>query len=155
MRRAAIVLALVLIGCGGEELEAPAQEPIEIGPLAHWSCQVRGSIQIGGIETHTWSVCGEAGAAADWLATCDEHASALLRPGDASCSCEEVDDPCTSAGATVVDEVRDCAPEEDEPGLELCGDWCVDTWVDPWHCGGCGIRCAPDEMCRGACVPAE
>ncbi len=38
-------------------------------------------------------------------------------------------------------------------GTTLCGADCVDTDVDPAHCGGCGQACAPGEVCSGgACA---
>src|SRR5437764_12659887 len=40
------------------------------------------------------------------------------------------------------------------PGLTLCGDMCRDTNSDNVNCGGCGVTCANDSVCRGGkCVP--
>lgn len=39
-------------------------------------------------------------------------------------------------------------------GEFLCGDLCADGRSDPMHCGGCGIECAPGEVCSsGVCAP--
>ncbi|WP_373047008.1 hypothetical protein [Vulgatibacter sp.] len=39
-----------------------------------------------------------------------------------------------------------------DPSLVECGDDCVDTQVDPRHCGGCGNACAAGEAClEGEC----
>jgi len=36
--------------------------------------------------------------------------------------------------------------------LQRCGESCVDTHIDPAHCGGCGQACAPGVGCtRGRC----
>jgi hypothetical protein len=35
-------------------------------------------------------------------------------------------------------------------GTTRCGDACVDTDVDPMNCGGCGVGCAPGQVCSGA-----
>lgn len=38
-------------------------------------------------------------------------------------------------------------------GFTDCSGVCVDTAVDPDHCGGCGIMCAGDEVCsEGGCT---
>ncbi len=42
-------------------------------------------------------------------------------------------------------------------GLSDCGGTCVDTDVNPAHCGGCGSACAVGETCAGgtcSCVPS-
>jgi hypothetical protein len=43
------------------------------------------------------------------------------------------------------------------PGaLGMCGGECVDTAVDPSHCGGCDVVCAGGEGCKdGACLPLD
>jgi len=39
------------------------------------------------------------------------------------------------------------------PGLANCNGACRDTSINPDHCGGCGVTCAPGQMCRnGMCV---
>lgn len=45
--------------------------------------------------------------------------------------------------------------EECGPGITLCGSSCVDTSLDPSHCGGCDEACAPGEVCSaGTCALA-
>jgi formylglycine-generating enzyme required for sulfatase activity len=41
------------------------------------------------------------------------------------------------------------------PGSQLaCFGKCVDTSTDSTNCGGCGVTCAPDTMCKGgSCLP--
>jgi hypothetical protein len=40
-----------------------------------------------------------------------------------------------------------------ETGLTRCEGLCVDTRVDPVHCGGCTAACADDQVCEsGACA---
>lgn len=76
-----------------------------------------------------------------WLAGCDGPARPVEDVID-----DGVDSPCD---------------------LVTCGSWqaccvgasglasCIDAEVDPLHCGGCGIRCAPEEVCsRGTCAAA-
>src|SRR5262245_50324288 len=41
------------------------------------------------------------------------------------------------------------------PGTTLCGAVCVDTKVDPSHCGSCDSACATGESCvEGKCAVA-
>jgi hypothetical protein len=35
-----------------------------------------------------------------------------------------------------------------EPGFAACGGRCVDPASDPKHCGGCGLACESDHVCR-------
>src|SRR5687768_10471000 len=35
-------------------------------------------------------------------------------------------------------------------GTATCGSRCVDLDSDPSHCGECGNRCAPGEVCSGS-----
>src|SRR5690606_10609509 len=47
---------------------------------------------------------------------------------------------CPSTGA-------DCAP-----GLERCGEACIDPQSDKTHCGACGIACGALQICtEGTC----
>ena len=40
--------------------------------------------------------------------------------------------------------------------FELCGESCVDTGGDPFHCGGCDVECGEAEHCRfGKCREVE
>lgn len=40
-----------------------------------------------------------------------------------------------------------------DDGLSMCGGACVDTQVDPDHCGGCDGGCASGQRCEaGECV---
>ena len=40
-----------------------------------------------------------------------------------------------------------------EPPLVPCGDQCVDTDLDPQHCGGCGLTCGAEQSCvAGDCL---
>ncbi|AUX41174.1 hypothetical protein SOCE26_025810 [Sorangium cellulosum] len=38
----------------------------------------------------------------------------------------------------------------DDPYIKRCGDACVDTRIDPDHCGRCGVQCDPGRACAGA-----
>ncbi len=41
------------------------------------------------------------------------------------------------------------------PDADICGDQCTDFSIDPWHCGGCDVRCAgagESLCCGGRCV---
>ncbi len=41
------------------------------------------------------------------------------------------------------------------PGLDMCGDGCVDLRSDPVHCGECGAACGAREECvEGGCARA-
>lgn len=41
-----------------------------------------------------------------------------------------------------------------ELGEMRCGETCVRPDTDPTNCGGCGVRCAADEVCSdGSCAP--
>jgi hypothetical protein len=42
----------------------------------------------------------------------------------------------------------------DVPGVQCCQNVCVDTNVEPQHCGGCGLPCFQPNMCQGGfCIP--
>jgi hypothetical protein len=60
-----------------------------------------------------------------------------------------------------VDPLDDAPESEADPidssgcdaGLSMCGGFCVDTKVNPAHCGGCGKTCSATEACvSSACV---
>ncbi len=56
----------------------------------------------------------------------------------------------------VVPGCRGINPDYDPPGADGgdpdTGALCVDTKVDPDHCGGCDSPCAPDQSCvSGVC----
>lgn len=42
----------------------------------------------------------------------------------------------------------DCCPVVEFPHLQCCVGRCTDTSNNPKHCGACGNRCAPGEVCR-------
>jgi Stigma-specific protein, Stig1 len=45
--------------------------------------------------------------------------------------------------------------QERDPNVPCCGGECTNTRYDVQNCGGCGVRCAANEMCaHGACVSA-
>jgi hypothetical protein len=75
-------------------------------------------------------------------------------------TCDEATDRCAAGTPTCVgDEV--CDPAADAcvltcvGGTTRCDGACVDTDHDPRHCGGCGVTCAPWEICSGgACAAA-
>jgi hypothetical protein len=55
---------------------------------------------------------------------------------------------CCPDGHTCSGSPALCCP----PAHMNCGGECVDVRSDPWHCGGCGITCAADEVCvEGVC----
>jgi len=54
--------------------------------------------------------------------------------------------------AAVDDAGSDAGPVECDAIETDCGGTCVDTSTDPAHCGGCGVTCAPGQICNaGAC----
>lgn len=59
-------------------------------------------------------------------------------------------DPVDDAPAAEADPIdsSDC-----DAGLSMCGGFCVDTKINPAHCGGCGKTCSDTEACvSSACV---
>lgn len=58
------------------------------------------------------------------------------------------------AMAALVVILTGCSPEPPCPrGSTLCDDRCVDTNLDPDHCGSCATSCAGGSTCRaGSCV---
>ena len=73
----------------------------------------------------------------------------IIRGGDASPL--EGDAPRVDATDVVV--AVDASPSSCARGLTRCGSRCVDTVIDPFHCGSCARACAVAEFCiDGACV---
>lgn len=144
-----VAVAATLVGCGGETPPAP---------LSQWTCTVGSWIPASGVavegrETHTWILCGTEGADADWVESCVDHASSLMHTDRAYCECA-LDSPplwdCPEPGARFVWGHSYCgsswAPSESNI---VCDDYCVSTQLNPDHCGGCGMRCASGQVCRG------
>ncbi|MFY2559474.1 hypothetical protein ACN469_17710 [Corallococcus terminator] len=71
----------------------------------------------------------------------------------AACGKDPTPPPVETPDASV--ETPDASvPEQcDGGGVVLCGGSCVNTQVDPAHCGACGNACVTGEVCEGgACI---
>lgn len=82
-------------------------------------------------------------------------------PTDAAATDAMPDDAGTSDDAGMPDDAAlgpDARPADAPscaPGLTACPSGCVDTRVDPMHCGGCATVCDPWETCSGSrCILA-
>ena len=73
-------------------------------------------------------------------------------PSDPPCP-EDPKGCCHSPGVEVCT-IDGCCPELN--GLKACNNFCVDTSIDPHHCGDCNVHCASGEPCvNGQCGEEE
>ena len=74
------------------------------------------------------------------------HLGSCIGGGDLNCDDGSVctDDSCDPDGGCVFQQiVFPCCP----PGLEPCGDVCINDQIDPDNCGECGKECGAGEIC--------
>lgn len=72
--------------------------------------------------------------------------------GDGVCAAGSCEAACTASCDGVLEV---CAGDGCvcRPGLERCGETCVDTAHDPDHCGACGADCGDDPCGGSMCLP--
>jgi hypothetical protein len=110
-----------------------------------------------GCDPSTGCVVTNNGAACDDGSVCslgDHCVGGACEAGAGLLSCND-GSPCTQdscdadVGCVFNQTVFPCC----DGGTQACGDVCVDTQVDPNHCGGCEDACLNGETCSGgACV---